>query len=35
VLPLGQYDALIAIDTPEGAKGITYEVRIASDQAGK
>jgi beta-lactamase regulating signal transducer with metallopeptidase domain len=32
-LPLGQYDAVIAIDPREGAEVVTYEIRIASDKA--
>jgi hypothetical protein len=34
-LPLGQYDALIAIDAREGAEVVTYEIRIAPDKARK
>jgi hypothetical protein len=32
-LPLGQYDALIAIDARIGAEVVTYEIRIAPDKA--
>lgn len=30
-LPLGQYDAVIAIDPREGAEQVAYEIRIAAD----
>jgi hypothetical protein len=33
MLPLGQYDAVIAIDPREGAEVVTYEIRIAADKA--
>jgi hypothetical protein len=32
-LPLGQFDAVIAIDPREGAEAITYEIRIPPDKA--
>jgi hypothetical protein len=31
--PLGQYDAVIAIDPREDAEVVTYEIRIAPDKA--
>jgi beta-lactamase regulating signal transducer with metallopeptidase domain len=31
-LPLGQFDAVIAIDPREGAEVVTYEIRIAPDK---
>jgi hypothetical protein len=34
-LPLGQYDALIAIEARKGAEVVTYEIRIAPDKARK
>ena len=34
-LPLGQYDAVIAIDPREGAEVVTYEIRIPPDKARK
>jgi len=34
-LPLGQYDAVIAIDPREGAEVVTYEIRIAPAKVSK